>query len=220
MLIISHYECLLGLIMRSSRVLIGLVLCAISAGMARADTIPIDLNDFFADPTVMVSADGSSALFTEEAGFDVLLTNDPFFGDPEVIVAGLGTSVIFDFEFSEAAAGVDEFFAAVLGADGFSAGAAFEFFSEDSSSGMIEFDLSALMAEAFLGFQFALVSPDGGGDSTLLVSNMRLETAPVAVPEPSTAFLMLMGMAVMLGAMRPGKRQQVSTKFQTGEFAL
>ena len=212
MLIFTYKESLLGQLMRSTRLFIGLVLCAIGAGTAHADIIPIDLNDFFADPTVIVSADGSSASFTEDPCFDVLLTNDPFFGDPEVIVAGLGTSVIFDFDFSEAVAGVDTFFAAVLGADGFSAGVAFEFSSESSSSGSIEFDLSTLIAEDFLGFQFSLVSPDGGGDSTLSISNMRLETAPVAVPEPSTAFLMLMGMAVMLGAMRPGKYQQVSRK--------
>lgn len=170
-------------------------ICLFAAQAARAAIIPIDLNDFFADPTVTVSADGTSASFTEDPGFAVLLINDPFFGDPNVIIAGVGNMLIFDFLFSEAAGNDDEFFAAVLlGSTGSSAGPGFEFSTQDSASGMITFDLSSLILEPFLGFEFSMVSFDGGGNSTLRVSNMRLVTPDVSVPEPSAIFLMLAGL--------------------------
>ena len=188
-------------------IIVGLsVMCV---GTSRADIIPIDLNDFFADPTVTVSADGSSASFTEDPGFNVLLANDPFFGEPEVIIAGLGTLLIFDFVFDEAAGNDDEFFAGVLGADGFPV-FGFEFSTGDSSAGTVSFDLSTLIAEAFLGFEFSVLSFDGGGDSTLLVSNMRLETV-VVVPEPPALFLMLTGMLALLGVTRRGQCKILST---------
>ena len=196
--------------MRSTRLLTVLLLSWLTAGTARADIIPIDLNDFFADPTVTVSADGSSASFAEDSGFLLAgLFNDPGFGDPEVIIAGLGTTLAFDFDFVEGAGNDDEFFAGVLGADGFSI-FGFDFFTGDSDAGTISFDLSTLIGEAFLGFEFGLVSFDDVFDSTLLISNVRLETA-TAVPEPSALFLMLTGMLALLSVTRRRRRDLRST---------
>ncbi len=200
--------------MQAIRLLALLVLSSLAAGTARADIIPIDLNDFFADPTVTVSADGSTASFTEDPPFNVLLQNDPFFGDPEVIIAGVGTSLIFDFVFSEGAGNDDEFFAAVLlGSTGDSAGAGFEFFTGDSSAGSVAFDLSSLsslIAEPFFGFEFNLLSFDNVFDSTLRISNMRLVTPDIAVPEPPVLFLMLAGLIAMAGTRRRTRRKSAS----------
>ena len=72
--------------------------------------VPIDLNDFFADPTVTVTPDGSFASITEDPGLSaVLLSNDPGLGDPNVIIPGLGVLLSFDFSFNEAGGELDEF---------------------------------------------------------------------------------------------------------------
>ena len=71
-----------------------------ATGTNATSIVPVDLNDFFADPTVTVAGDGSSALMAEDAIITpVLLANDPGLGDPNVIIAGAGTSLIFDFDF-------------------------------------------------------------------------------------------------------------------------
>lgn len=198
--------------MQSLRLFFVVLLCGLAAGTARAAIIPIDLNDFFADPTVTVSGDGTTASFTEDPPFNVLLINDPFFGDPEVIVAGVDTTVVFDYVFTEGAGNDDEFFAAVLGADGFSAGLAFEFLTGDSSAGSIVFDLSSLIAEAFLGFEFSMISFDNVFDSTLTISNMRLVTPMVEVPEPPALLLMLAGSAALIVTARRGRRKSAATQ--------
>lgn len=143
----------------------------------------INLNDFFSDPTVTVAGDGSSAILAEDPNlFSVILNNDPFFGDPNVIAPGAGVSLIFDYMFSEGASNDDEFFAFVLdSATGFSAGTEFEFSSTSSSSGTVAFDLSSLTSLT-LGLSFELVAFDFFTDSTVAVSNVRLETVTVAEP--------------------------------------
>lgn len=58
----------------------------------------VDLNDFFADQTVAVVTDGSSALLSEDPQFsEVVLANDPGLGDPQVIIAAPGFGLIFDY---------------------------------------------------------------------------------------------------------------------------
>lgn len=163
---------------------------------AYALIIPIDLNDFFADPTVTVAADGSTATLAEDPFFSpVLLSNDPGLGDPVVIVPGAGTSLLFDFTFSEPAGNDDAFVAFVLdAATGLSFGSGFEFGTESSSSGAVSFDLSSLVGET-LGLQFELGSNfgDGAFDSLVMVSNVRLDTAAMSVPEPSVLSLLAIG---------------------------
>lgn len=156
------------------------------SGLAQATAI--NLNDFFADPTVTVAGDGSSATIAEDASLlSVFLSNDPGLGDLNVIIPGAGVSLFFDYVFTEGAGNDDEFFAFVLdGATGFSVGSAFEFNATSSSAGTASFDLSSLTALT-LGLQFELAAFDSVLDSTVTVSNVRLETA--AIPEPGTLWL-------------------------------
>lgn len=149
--------------------------------------VPIDLNDFTADPTVTVAPDGSSAVLMEDPGASVvLLVNDPFFGDPQVIVPGPGVSLLFEFNFIEAGGHNDAFSVFVIdAATGLSAGAAFEFTALDTAAGTLAFNLSPLAGQS-LGLQFQLASllADPGVGSAVTVSNLRLETATVPAPAP------------------------------------
>lgn len=152
----------------------------------------IDLNDFFADPSVTVAADGSSATMEEDAAFSVvLLANDPGLGDPAVVIASPGKALFFHYDFVEGAGSDDEFGAFVLDSTGVSAGPAFEFFTQDSSMGNKKFNLSSLTGEPFIGLQFQLTALPGDGDldSVVTISNVQL----VTVPEPATALLLVVG---------------------------
>ena len=157
---------------------------------------PIDLNDFFADPTVTVSADGSSATLAEDQalGF-VLLSNDPGLGDPNVIVPGPAITLLFQFDFVEGPGETDEFGAFVIdAATGFSAGPSFEFFAQSSSSGTVAFDLTSLVGKTLgLQFQLSALPGDSGLLSTATVSEVRLQP----VPEPSTSLLFASALLLM-----------------------
>jgi hypothetical protein len=158
--------------------------------------IAINLNDFFADPTVTVAADGSSAFFAEEPGFStVSLSNDPGLGDPNVIIPGAGIGLFFDYSFVEAAGEDDSVFQFVLdGVTGGSLGAMFEFSSTASSSGTVFFDLTSLVGTQ-LGLSFSLQSgvADTGSNSTLTISNVRLDPI-AAVPAPIALVNLLLGL--------------------------
>ena len=164
----------------------------------------IDLNDFFADPTVTIVPDGSSALMEEDLGFStVVLENNPTLGDPEVIVAALGTGLYLDYAFQEAAGETDSFLVELLDAmTSMALGPAFVFSSDVTSMGTILFDLSTLVGSQ-LGLRITLISEPGdiGVDSTLTVSNLRLDPlTPMGngLPLPGTMWLLLFG----LGAAR------------------
>ena len=155
----------------------------------------IDLNDFFADPTVTVSSDGSTATFTEDPWLTtVLLSNDPagpwFPPDPEVIFAeigGVGQILSFDFDFDEPGTLNDDQFGAFIidAVTGDSVGTAFEFFTNVTSSGTVSFDLSSLSGTTSepLGLQFQLnaLAGDLDLDSELTISNVQLVPVPGAV---------------------------------------
>ena len=171
-----------------------------------AAVIPIDLNDFFADPTVTVSTDGSSAFLEEDPGFfSVILSNDPGLGEPNVILPGAGVSLSFAYDFVDATGEGDEFGAFLIDADTGSSINGFEFFSGDSGAGTIEFDLSSLVGLT-LGLEFQLNSlvNDIDFDSFARVSNVQLETQIPSVPEPSSLLLLFMSMVgfVMLNKNR------------------
>lgn len=174
-----------------------LVATSLAIGVAApAFGAPIDLNDFFADPTVTVEADGSSAIMAEDpALLPVLLSNDPGLGDPEVILAGPGVVLSFDFDFVEGGPGNnDEFGAFVLDSSGAPAGPAFEFFTSDTDSGSVSFDLSSLVSEPSIGLQFQLSALPGDLllESVVTIRNVRTEVTQ-AIPEPTTLMLLILG---------------------------
>ena len=160
---------------------------------------PIDLNDFFADPSVTVAPDGSSATLSEDPLLGaVLLSNDPGLGDPNVILPSPGALLSFQFDFVEAAGHNDEFGVFVIDATtGLSAGAAFEFFTQVSSAGTIAFDLTTLVGRTLgLQFQLSALPSDPGVGSQVRVSNASLDP----IPEPTTAILL--GSALALIALK------------------
>ena len=165
-------------------------------GHAKASIQSIDLNDFsfIAGDPVVIAGDGSSAAIGENpAFFSISLFNDPFFGDPEVVIGGPGVELKFQFDFSEPAGNIDEFFVFVFDTDtGFSLGPSFEFFADSTSSGTVTFDLSSLTPSSpVLGMEFSLNSifGDGGFDSEVTVSDLRLETPDAVIPEPASIFV-------------------------------
>ncbi len=171
-----------------------------------ATATTIDLNDFFADPTVVVAGDGSSAIMSEDPGLTpVLLANDPGLGDPNVIIPGPGLALSFDYSFNEpAGSGEDDEFGVFIldAATGFSIGPAYEFFTQDTSSGNISFDLTGLVGMT-LGLQFELSSLtiDAGFGSTLEISNLKIEEVST-IPEPSTILLLGLGLLGTAGISR------------------
>ncbi len=169
---------------------------------AGAAIIPINLNDFFADPSVTVNAGGTSASISEDPLLlSSLLANDPGLGDPNIIIPGVGTTLNFSYSFTEAAGENNEFGVFVVdGATGGSAGSAFEFFTQDSGSGTVSFDLTSLVGQT-LGLQFSLSAlfGDVGLDSLVTISNVFLQTSEVtSVPEPSTLLLFFIGFIYFL----------------------
>lgn len=176
-----------------------------------ATTVLLDLNDFFADPEVMVSVDGTTAtLFESDSSSFVLLANDPGLGDPNIVLPSSGTTLSFDYDFSELGSGADDEFGAFLldGTTGLSLGAPFEVFFNSSSSGTLSFSLDALVGQTLgLQFQLGALFSDLSYESTVTVSNLRLTTAMSVVPLPS-AGLLLMG--ALFGAAAFGRRRTVA----------
>jgi hypothetical protein len=178
---------------------------------ASAAVIDINLNDFFADPSVAVAADGSSALMEEDPTLSfVLLVNDPFFGDPNVIIPGPATQLIFDYNFSEGVGEDDQFRASVFDSDTGLTPSGFEFLTADSSSGTVAFDLSGLVGST-LGLQFELSSLLNDTDigSWVELSNVHLETPDVSVPEPAGLLLFIVALLGLAVAARLNRSQPV-----------
>lgn len=177
------------------------------------DAAFIDLNNFYHESgaPVSVSADRFSATFAESADFNVVfLSNIPGLGDPEIIVAQPGARLQFNYQFSEPSGNLDVFHAALLdGNSGMPLGSAFEFFSSDSSAGLVQFDLTSLVGTK-LGLQFELVPEfsDTVLTSTLTLSNLQV----VPVPLPAAGVLMLSGMLLFSGLTTLGKKVRCRTR--------
>ncbi len=91
----------------------------------------------------------------------------------------------------------DEFGAFVLDtSSGLSAGSNFEFFRQYSGSGTVDWDLSDLVGlELGLQFQLAALPGDLAFDSTLTISNARLDSvSPVPLPPAGISFVLGLGM--------------------------
>ena len=163
--------------------------------------VTIDLNEFFADPTVSISADGTMATLSEEAGFfTVILELDPSLGDPDLIIPMTGTALRFEYEFNEPADNDDLFIAYLIDAStSDSLGGMFEFTANETSSGTISWNLSSLVGDTLgLHFELATLPADLGLDSTLIIRNVEIvEVNGPVIPEGSTISLLLGGLALI-----------------------
>jgi len=157
---------------------------ALGQGLASsASAATIDLNDFFADPSVTVAIDGLSAVLDEDPAFGfVLLANDPGLGDPEVIIAAPQAVLSFEFQFAEGAVGGGDEFGAFLidAATGLPVGPAYSFFATSAASGTVSFNLGALVGTTLgLQFQLSALPGDSDLDARVTVANLRIEEVPV-----------------------------------------
>ena len=132
----------------------------------------IDLNEFIADPSVMIATDGLSAVITENSEISHVI----LFNDPELIDIETDSILRFQYEFDESLGEFDEFSAFILNSGGASAGNEFEIFVNDTLSGIVSFDFSSLIDEQFIGLQFQLSSliGDPGLESSVTISNVQV----------------------------------------------
>ena len=161
-------------------------------------TIPVDLNDFYADPTVNVAADGSSAVMSEdEYAYTVYLANDPYYGDPGIAVPADVLSLGFHLDFAEGADNADSFLATLF--DGDTGVFIADFYVEDTWEGDVSWNLTGLdPAVTLLGLEFQLDAWDNYFDTTATISNLAFVTeddGPAPVPEPGTFLLLGAGLA-------------------------
>lgn len=176
----------------------------LSSAAATASTI--NLNDFYSDPEVTVSADGLSASFVEtQLNSSVLLANDPGLGDPTLITPAVGAILSFTYNFTLASGNNDAFTAFIVDttSGGPVAGSGFSFDTTQSQSGTVSFDLSSFVGQTIgLQFELSALPNDQGFDSTLSISNLQIVTEVAPVPLPAGAVLLLTGVAGLAAARR------------------
>jgi len=157
-------------------------------------TALMNLNTFTADPTVAVSANGQSAVFTEDQYISpVSLLLIPF------VVPGNALSLSFDYNLAVAPGNEDYFHAKLfdLGTGdsltGFDLGDVGGL--EGTHAGPTLWDLTSLRGQSVgLVFDLGYGYDDFGLESVLTVSNVDLSTSVTPVPEPGTLMLMVSGL--------------------------
>lgn len=162
---------------------------------------PINLNDFYADPSVEVNTEGTSATLRENTAFAfVLLSNDPGLGDPEIVIASPGARLSFNFEFYEDSAGDDEFGAYIIDArTGSSIGSGYEFYTQFSGSDSVFFDISDLSGlNIGLQFQLSALSNDHSLSSFVNIFNLKIDAPARTIPEPGILLLITSAALVSL----------------------
>ena len=110
-------------------------------------SILLDLNNFISSPSINVNPRGDSAILSSNPFSPfVFLEHNPAF-DPAQIIPEKGLSLKFKFKFVKAPGGDDEFGAFLIDQLGAPIGSPFEFFTVNSSKGIVSFDLSSLSSD-------------------------------------------------------------------------
>jgi len=176
----------------------------------QAWAVAIDLNEFYADSSVTVAPDGSSAILAEDSTLiSVLLSNDPWYGDPGTDIPLDSVSLTFDYDFTETSGDTDEFYVWLFDWSTHSVlndidGNPLEFRTDATGSGTVKWNLlGATFLDSNVGMEFQLnVLPgDVGTNSWVTVSNVNVNP----VPEPATLLLVGSGLA---GFWAAGRKKQ------------
>jgi hypothetical protein len=187
--------------------------------------VAIDLNDFYADPTVTIASDGSSATLQEDpALITVFLSNDPSFGDPGIDIPLDSMSLTFDYNFAEGAGNIDEVYAWLFDPSSHSVlndsyGNPLEFWTDHTGSGTVTWNL---LGASFLGsnvgmeFQLTALPVDLSTDSWVTVNDVSINP----IPEPATFFLIGSGFVGLFAAKKKKLKDLLTQIFPFGSDIL
>ncbi len=175
-----------------------LLLLSFSSSAVIAESI--NLNNFYADPSVSVSVDGNSATMSEDPLLNtVLLSDDPSMGDPILPFPSDPFFLSFSYEFTVASGNWDNFYVKLFDADTGNVIEEFltEYNNSTGSSDWAEADTilwriaNAPSGSLGFGWEFQLNAYDNVSESTVQISNVEFNRIPI--PESATIFVVGLG---------------------------